>query len=481
MSLIGARNVVSVVGLLLWASGTMAASLVSPVRRAAPPVPPALFRAAKAARTAAEQAGEESLFAGLPVSPLSSYTPPACVPGVPFSDVTCTTFFDPYIEQLFRDGITTGCGGGMYCPSAPVTRDQMALFVEHAIRGTGSWPPHIVTVYHREAAEPDSNANSGAELISMVAAIPSSGDEAPGQGNPWLVRLGPGICDLGTSTLQLPAYVSLEGAGEDSTAIEASGYSLSGYGTLMLSGISDVHDIGVYNLGGNTYDIAIVVAGSDNQLVHVTAIGTSSSDATGTAVGIYAGSGSDVTVKGSRVFTTVQVALNTYGVESVGSVVGISDTAIFAGGASASGASYGAYCSGGALSVTNGTTIEVSDGAQPVGIHIDGTVGTNIIRDSLINVFDDNTVGALDLDGGDAILQDDDLYSYKNAVRTSGSASIEINNSRVVGLTTWITNGAGATAKAGASLLSGTTNNAGTLTCGGNYSSSYAPLGNACP
>ena len=43
--------------------------------------------------------------------------------GVPFVDITCTTGFDPRVEQLGLDGITAGWGGGKYCPGTPVTRD----------------------------------------------------------------------------------------------------------------------------------------------------------------------------------------------------------------------------------------------------------------------------------------------------------------------------------------------------------------------
>jgi hypothetical protein len=34
-----------------------------------------------------------------------------------------------WIEQLAAEGITAGCGNGNYCPEAPVTRDQMAVFL----------------------------------------------------------------------------------------------------------------------------------------------------------------------------------------------------------------------------------------------------------------------------------------------------------------------------------------------------------------
>jgi trimeric autotransporter adhesin len=86
---------------------------------------------------AQERAGAEAVTA----APDNPYTPPACVPGVPFADITCTTGFDPWIEQFGHDGITAGCGGGNYCPGLPVTRDQMAVFVEKAMHGTGTWSP----------------------------------------------------------------------------------------------------------------------------------------------------------------------------------------------------------------------------------------------------------------------------------------------------------------------------------------------------
>jgi hypothetical protein len=57
----------------------------------------------------------------------SSYAPPACT-GV-FGDVPCPSLYADWIEDLFDRGITAGCGGGNYCPSDPVTRGQMAVFL----------------------------------------------------------------------------------------------------------------------------------------------------------------------------------------------------------------------------------------------------------------------------------------------------------------------------------------------------------------
>jgi streptogramin lyase len=57
----------------------------------------------------------------------SAYTPPACT-GV-FLDVLCPSPFAPFIEQLFDEGITGGCGGGNFCPNDVNLRGQMAAFL----------------------------------------------------------------------------------------------------------------------------------------------------------------------------------------------------------------------------------------------------------------------------------------------------------------------------------------------------------------
>ena len=40
-----------------------------------------------------------------------------------------------YIKRLAELNVTTGCGGGNYCPDSIVTRDQMAAFLARAFLG----------------------------------------------------------------------------------------------------------------------------------------------------------------------------------------------------------------------------------------------------------------------------------------------------------------------------------------------------------
>ena len=46
-----------------------------------------------------------------------------------FNDVPATSPFCRWIEELARRGVVTGCGGGNYCPTAAVTREQMGVFL----------------------------------------------------------------------------------------------------------------------------------------------------------------------------------------------------------------------------------------------------------------------------------------------------------------------------------------------------------------
>jgi len=59
----------------------------------------------------------------------STYVPPACTPPGVFTDVLCPGTFTDWVERLAAEGITGGCGAGIYCPGNPNTRGQMAVFI----------------------------------------------------------------------------------------------------------------------------------------------------------------------------------------------------------------------------------------------------------------------------------------------------------------------------------------------------------------
>jgi hypothetical protein len=68
--------------------------------------------------------------------------PGACVAGAEmFGDVPASSPYCRWIEELARFGVATGCGSGLFCPQAPVTREAMAVFALAAREGPGYAPP----------------------------------------------------------------------------------------------------------------------------------------------------------------------------------------------------------------------------------------------------------------------------------------------------------------------------------------------------
>jgi PKD domain-containing protein/S-layer family protein/BACON domain-containing protein/fibronectin type III domain protein len=75
------------------------------------------------------------------VHALGIFNPPAPT-SQRFDDVPPTRIGYAFIEELARRGITVGCGGNNFCPDAPVTREQMAAFI---IRALGTFNPPVPT------------------------------------------------------------------------------------------------------------------------------------------------------------------------------------------------------------------------------------------------------------------------------------------------------------------------------------------------
>lgn len=73
--------------------------------------------------------------------PSTPTVPPCSDPTVPtFADVSPGPWYYKWVETLACHGYVAGCGGGNYCPNIPVSRAEMAVFIERAINGTGFVP-----------------------------------------------------------------------------------------------------------------------------------------------------------------------------------------------------------------------------------------------------------------------------------------------------------------------------------------------------
>jgi hypothetical protein len=72
------------------------------------------------------------------------YTPPPCTVAI-FTDVPCSSGFAPWINELVAENITGGCAAGLYCPTDPVKRQQMAVLLLKTLEGPGYAPPACAT------------------------------------------------------------------------------------------------------------------------------------------------------------------------------------------------------------------------------------------------------------------------------------------------------------------------------------------------
>lgn len=117
-----------------------------------------------------------------------------------------------------------------------ITKDRLAFTVDSAKYG------NLVIV-----------AKSGGDFTSPIDAINSV--TTASAANPFVVKVMPGVYDLGTSSLQMKEYVYLEGSGEDSTVITSTvqvlGDNTCDSGTINMANNSSVKKIQIKNSAQN--------------------------------------------------------------------------------------------------------------------------------------------------------------------------------------------------------------------------------------
>jgi hypothetical protein len=96
-------------------------------------------------------------------------------------------------------------------------------------------------------------ADNGAALIAGMAAITSANANRP-----WLLKIDPGVYDLGASSLAVKPFVDVEGSGEEATVVRSAASSA----TISVPGswTGELRALRVENLGGDTSAVAVDVA-----------------------------------------------------------------------------------------------------------------------------------------------------------------------------------------------------------------------------
>jgi hypothetical protein len=99
-------------------------------------------------------------------------------------------------------------------------------------------------------------AKSGGDFTDPIAAVNSITDASAAK--PYLVKIMPGVYDLGTASLQMKEYVDVEGSGAENTVIMSSNNNGAGWictvGTVVMASNSSISVIKVVNTPPATGD-----------------------------------------------------------------------------------------------------------------------------------------------------------------------------------------------------------------------------------
>jgi hypothetical protein len=293
---------------------------------------------------------------------------------------------------------------------------------------------------------------NGTALLNAMAGITTASST-----NPYLLKIEPGIYDIGTSSLQMKQYVDVEGSGENTTVITGHIDSNTS-GVLQGASHAEIRFLTVQNTGGGTYAIAIYNTSASPKITNVTA-SASGGGVVHTGVhneGVYNESSSSPTM--TNVTISASGATTNYGVLNYSSSPTMTNGTISASGGGGS-ANYGVFNNISNSTMTNGT-VTASGGTSSINNGVWNHSSSPTMTNVTISASGTTTYG----------------------VASDGSGTIMINNSVIIGLTMTIYNDINTTTRVGNSKLAGgPVSTSGTTTCAGVYDENYTFYASTCP
>lgn len=171
----------------------------------------------------------------------------------------------------------------------------------------GYYSKDVQTV-HVHPVPGDHNA-SGTRLVNALAGITNASTTKR-----YVVKIEPGIYDVGSTGLQMKSYVDLEGTGQEATVIRGEGGSSdASNGVVLGAASSEIRDLQVKADSTQAATVAILMpSGGSSNVRNVTV----SSTGTQAAWGIRNVSLASVKVEGATVTTTSSGSQDGYGISS---------------------------------------------------------------------------------------------------------------------------------------------------------------------
>lgn len=282
--------------------------------------------------------------------------------------------------------------------------------------------PRNTIVVHPVPGNPRAAGNA---LLQAMAGI-NTAVNAASAANPWLIKLEPGVFDLGTASLVMQPYVGIEGSGEGVTKITAA----SGPGTVTGANNAELRLLTIDSTIGYQGTAVFVPVGTSPRLTHVTLTSAAG------GIGLNSSGGESGLSSSGLILTDVTVNLSAGGT--------------------------GIQLSGGELLRRVTVTVGPAPGAISIGLFI-----VQGYPQAIPITIVDSTIVA----GGQGVFDGGGIenFTIDRSTIMGGIFAIEL-----------LGEGPPATVRVGTSQLIGQVGPTFELTCFGDYNGSYAPMDAKC-
>lgn len=412
-----------------------------------------------------------------------SFSPPACL-GT-FTDVTDPDYC-PWVEQFVADGFSSGCGAGpnQFCPLNSLTRQELALFVTKAHHSVPAAFTKVAFV-----------AKGGGNYTDPLAAMADIGTwcGTPSASNPCLLKILPGVYDIGNTPFEMLPFVDVEGSGTNVTTILTT--TVTSEGAVVGASLSEIRSLSIDASAPGGTVVAIVATDAQNFRVSdvLIAAGASAGGATGLLLQHGSTTMSHVEIVASSASTSAFVV----GIQNLSNTLSMSTGSIsaIANGGGIQGLSNQSNGSGpSSASLTNVIVTTAANGAST--FTVDG-INNGSGPDSSTLVLDHCSVSSGQT-GGPALPFTKGLNNFSAVVTISDSeitatqtslgfglwtsgGEVHVRNSVIGSGQSALYNDGGTTVDVAYSELHGTVDKpaTGTFHCIGNYNALLAAV--ACP
>ncbi|HET9229075.1 MAG TPA: hypothetical protein VFR31_20525, partial [Thermoanaerobaculia bacterium] len=231
------------------------------------------------------------------------------------------------------------------------------------VKVVGYYTKAVQTVFVHPV--PGDHTASGTRLINALAAITDASATKR-----YVVKIEPGIYDVGSAGLQMKAFVDLEGSGQEATVIRGEGGSAEATaGVIMGAASSEIRDLQVKAEGTQASTVAILLPSGANTSIRDVTISSTGPQITW---GIRNASLTPVKIEGATITTTANGNFDGYGISTRlnGSAVTVKRTTISVSGGTGKRYGISAFTTG-ALSEIRDVQIHVSSSSFGYGLFTD--------------------------------------------------------------------------------------------------------------